>query len=210
MKNDDSSSAEAARDKSRDSQQSVEQCLKMVMTLSANDLNNPQIRSGLSSIITTIQSLLDHSLGTHQRKQRADAEKSSRSGAEQMNPTWRGRVRTAAEKNEKKTRLEKREAILRDLRSRVSQFKSQQNDNDSEEDNFSFSDFEARQQRASFWPEGSLDWARQLLGIELWMTESEKRQCYLQMVKICHPDQNQSVPTDAIQRVNAAWDIVRK
>jgi hypothetical protein len=112
--------------------------------------------------------------------------------------------------------LEKREEILRNLRNRVSEFKSEKiedkepsRDADAQSAGKRLEKFEMRRQRASFWPQGSVEWARQLLGIELGMDSSEKRQCYLEMVKACHPDHNQAVPPDAIQLVNAAWEIVR-
>ncbi|MEY3901308.1 MAG: DnaJ domain [Pseudomonadota bacterium] len=179
------------------------------MSLSADDLQDPQIRSGLLAVTETIQSLLQR----HTQPVRQTPEEIPDSGEEEevrAPQFWRAKNKSQAEKNEKKARLEKREAILRDLRSRVTQFKNENQDFD--DDNVRSSSvaesFDARLQRAAFWPAGSLEWARQLLGIELGMTAAEKRQRYLDMVKVCHPDQNRAIDPQAIQQINAAWDIV--
>lgn len=193
-------------------QQTVDQCLRMVMALNSSDLRDPQIRTGLSALVETIQNLLS----IREQPVEPPVAESIEEDESFARPAgaWRSRVKTNAEKQEKKARLEKREAILRDLRSRVSQFKSDNEDlnfseTESVESYFKSETYEARRQRASFWPDGSQEWARQLLGIELAMSPEEKRQRYLQMVKLCHPDHNQNISTEAIQQVNAAWLLVR-
>jgi hypothetical protein len=138
--------------------------------------------------------------------------------AEQDEPSpqfRRARVRSNSEKLERKARLEKREAILKDLRSRVNKFKDELDDvgaHTDQQNDFSLSPetFQARLHKASFWPVGSPEWARQLLGVELGMTDTERRQCYIQMVKFCHPDHNAQLGADAIQQVNAAWEVIRQ
>jgi hypothetical protein len=133
------------------------------------------------------------------------------------NRMWRSKRKSSQEKEEKRARLEKREEILRNLRNAVSEFKAEKGDELSgsassaaAKSQFNPLDkFEMRRQRASFWPQGSKEWARQLLGVELGMDANEKRQCYLDMVKACHPDHNQNIAPDAIQLVNAAWEVLR-
>ena len=221
-----------------DVRQSVEQCLRTVLTLSPSDLRSTDIRSTLANLQQTLQRLL--SMDVSERPDKGctpkdsgpahkvrnspngadslqDDEEQEQEQQEQQTKPWRMRVKSSAEKIEKKARLEKREAILKDLRSRVSQFRDGQTSEDSIKEpkaesasSVSFGTFEARKHRASFWPEGSADWARQILGIEIWMTQAEKRQRYVEMVRVCHPDQNQSVPADAIQTVNAAWEVIRQ
>lgn len=138
---------------------------------------------------------------------------------------WRSRRKTQSERDEKKARLAKREELIRQLRCRVNESKKsepndefegtgsqQQQDAELQKGNqrtIPTERYSVRLQRASFWPQGSVEWARQLLGVELGMTESEKRQCYLEMVKMCHPDQNTQVPADAMQWVNLAWERLR-
>lgn len=194
----------------------TEQCLRMVMALTPTDLRDVQVRSALSAISSSVQSLLAQTSAVEKEiptdspdENHKDAEQ------EQSQPFRRARVRTNSEKLERKARLEKRAAILQDLRSRVGKFKEQLGDTDSHSDHqqsasLSLETFHARMQRASFWPSGSPEWARQILGVELGMTEAERRQCYIQMVKFCHPDRNPQLDGDAIQNVNAAWEVIRQ
>jgi predicted RNA-binding Zn ribbon-like protein len=225
--------ASRAQGSAIDARQCVEQCLKSVLTLTPAELRNPELRSALTSLQLTVQKLL--AVDVSERPEvKSSAQTSARvqepqddfdasdfaesaDGREHSAKPWRTRIKSSAEKQEKKARLEKREAILRDLRTRVSQFRDEQaghetfNENKSESAaSMSFETFEMRRHRASFWPEGSSDWARQLLGVELWMSHAEKRQRYVEMVRICHPDHNKSVPPEAIQLVNAAWEVIRQ
>jgi len=218
--------------------QAIDQCLRTILNLRAADYQDPQVRSALLAVSTTVNRLLaleipesapskestqkstrvEDSTASIDESDVADASQSSESTFKH----WRGRVKSSAEKQEKKARLEKREAILRDLRSRVTQYREEQSDKVQEAETSapssfstsasapSFETFELRKHRASFWPEGSVEWARQLLGIEMGMTHAEKRQRYVEMVRVCHPDHNQSAPPDAIQLVNAAWEVVRQ
>lgn len=223
---------------SSDARQAIDQCLRTILNLRASDYQDPQVRSALLALSAAVNRLL--ALETPEPAQAKEStQKSTRvedsstcidesdladvsEPSENTFKHWRGRMKSSAEKQEKKARLEKREAILRDLRSRVTQYREEQGDKAPESEPAvqssstpststpSFETFEMRRHRASFWPEGSVEWARQLLGIEMWMTHAEKRQRYVEMVRVCHPDQNQSVPSDAIQLVNAAWEVVRQ
>lgn len=201
----------------------VEQCLNTLRSLGEAELRDPQLRLALSALASTAQGLLVGEPPAAQtprfNKTRVVDEQREEPGlpdeGHQGPQYWRTRVKSTAEKQEKKARLEKREAILRDLRSRVSQFKDDNGEmnlasESGDDDAVSFETFETRRQRASFWPEGSIEWARQLLGIELGMTQTEKRQRYLEMVKVCHPDHNRTVSPDAMQLVNAAWDVISR
>lgn len=219
--------------------EAISHCLKMVMALSISDLSESSSLSALRALRDTIDSLLqrhatastqDHSTVTenHPKAGRFGASEvsgrnsdeedgASDSGASEPGARfWRTKRRSQSEKDEKRARLEKREEILRNLRNRVAEFKSEKIEDkepgreaDAQSAGKRLEKFQMRRQRASFWPQGSVEWARQLLGIELGMDLAEKRQCYLEMVKACHPDQNQAVPPDAIQLVTAAWEIVR-
>ncbi|MEY3903688.1 MAG: hypothetical protein RL189_2994 [Pseudomonadota bacterium] len=192
----------------------VEQCLRMVMALTPAELRDPQIRLALSAISSSVQSLLvqnpvvENEIPTNPSVDDAEQDEPS--------PQFRrARVRTNSEKLERKARLEKREAILKDLRSRVNKFKDELDDVDAhsgqqQDVSLSLETFQARLQKASFWTVGSPEWARQLLGIELGMTDAERRQCYIQMVKFCHPDHNAQLGADAILQVNAAWEVIRQ
>lgn len=192
----------------------VEQCLRMIMALTPTELRDPQIRLALSAVSSSVQSLLSqNTIAESEIPTKTSDDEVER---EEQSPQFRrARVRTNSEKLERKARLEKREAILKDLRSRVNKFKDELDDADAhtgQQQDFSLSPetFQARLHRASFWPAGSTEWARQLLGIELGMTDAERRQCYIQMVKFCHPDHNTQLGGDAIQQVNAAWEVIRQ
>jgi|GEM_PF-627966 len=220
--------------------ETIAQCLKMVMSLSANDLAQPSSRSALRALRDTIDALLKkheevvpspdvfHERGstnvsshasraffTEEEIESEIASDSTTAGVESR--VWRSRRKSSQEKEEKRARLEKREEILRNLRNAVSEFKAEKNEDASVTTSFVSSQpeidpldkFEMRRQRASFWPQGSKEWARQLLGVELGMDANEKRQCYLEMVKACHPDHNQNIAPDAIQLINAAWEVLR-
>jgi hypothetical protein len=225
--------ASRAQGSASDARQCVEHCLRTLLAVTPSELKSPDLRSALIALQGTLQGLLakDNSERVQTKSapqdnspldevqidsDSADLGDSSEAREHSQTKHWRARVKTSAEKLEKKARLEKREAILRDLRSRVTQFRDEQVGHDSVTAKefetsgvVSFETFEMRRHRASFWPEGSADWARQLLGIELGMTQAEKRQRYVEMVRVCHPDQNHSVPPDAIKLVNAAWEVVR-
>jgi len=214
--------------------EAISHCLKMVMALSISDLSESSSLSALRALRDAIDSLLKRHTAANTQEHSTMTEnhpKAGRFGASEVSGRnsdeddgesepgsrfWRSKRRSQIEKDEKRARLEKREEILRNLRNRVSEFKSEKiedkepsRDADAQSAGKRLEKFEMRRQRASFWPQGSVEWARQLLGIELGMDLAEKRQCYLEMVKACHPDQNQAVPPDAIQLVNAAWEIVR-
>ena len=214
--------------------EAISHCLKMVMALSISDLSESSSLSALRALRDAIDSLLKRHAAANTQEHSTMTEnhpKAGRFGASEVSGRnsdeddgesepgsrfWRSKRRSQSEKDEKRARLEKREEILRNLRNRVSEFKSEKiedkessRDADAQSAGKRLEKFEMRRQRASFWPQGSVEWARQLLGIELGMDSSEKRQCYLEMVKACHPDHNQAVPPDAIQLVNAAWEIVR-
>jgi hypothetical protein len=185
------------------------------MALKTVDLADPENRVALAAISETINSMLARSAQASSNKDAVFEEKPQSADSNEGQHFWRARVKSNSEKQQKKARLEQREAILRDLRSRVTRAKEERGDFEIDDSTASsqrseLPNFEMRKQRASYWAEGSVEWARQLLGIELGMTSSEKRQKYLEMVKVCHPDHNQNVSQDAIQLVNAAWEIVRQ
>jgi hypothetical protein len=193
----------------------ISHCLKTIMALKTVDLADPENRVALAAISETINSMLARSAQASSNKDAVFEEKPQSADSNEGQHFWRARVKSNSEKQQKKARLEQREAILRDLRSRVTRAKEERGDFEIDDSTASsqrseLPNFEMRKQRASYWAEGSIEWARQLLGIELGMTSSEKRQKYLEMVKVCHPDHNQNVSQDAIQLVNAAWEIVRQ
>ncbi|MFZ9519233.1 MAG: J domain-containing protein [Silvanigrellaceae bacterium] len=197
-----------------DARMAIANCLKAITALNSAALADPENRVALAAIAETIKSLLARSVPIPENEVSDSSQKRHEAEAEGQN-YWRARVKSNSEKQEKKARLEQREAILRDLRSRITRAKGERSDFEVEDEQTStphaeLPDFESRRQRASYWTEGSVEWARQLLGIELGMTTSEKRQKYLEMVKVCHPDHNRSIARDAIQLVNAAWEIVRQ
>ncbi|NBW81672.1 hypothetical protein EBR21_07945 [bacterium] len=192
----------------------ITQCLKTITALNSVDLVDPENRVALAAIAETINSLLARTAQPLDSSESV-SEKKHHTAENEGQQYWRARVKTSSEKQEKKARLEQREAILRDLRSRITRAKGEHVDFEIDDSTHvsqpsELPNFELRRQRASYWTEGSVEWARQLLGIELGMTSSEKRQKYLEMVKVCHPDHNQNVSQDAIQLVNAAWEIVRQ
>lgn len=212
------------------SSEPIAACFKSLLSLSHTDLAEAETTAGLVSLRNLIDSLLKQcepeplresgsssTSATSKRKAAAGSDFDASESADEEPPAearfWRSKRRSQSEKDEKKARLEKREEILRQLRNRVSEFKSSSTDEFGAESSTQGSTgpekFEVRYQRASYWPQGSVEWARQILGIELGMTDAEKRQCYLQMVKSCHPDHNQNIPPDAIQHVNAAWELIR-
>lgn len=221
------------------SAETISQCLRMVMGLSAHDLSQPSNQAALRALRDTINSLLKmQTESAETRREMPDSDdtdaplRTSRIFSfkeESMDETpatdstasenrlWRSRRKSTQEKDEKRARLEKREEILRNLRNAVSEFKAEKTDdhplsspsNRAKSEENPLDKFEMRRQRASFWPQGSKEWARQLLCVELGMDASERRQCYIDMVKACHPDHNQNIAPDAIQLVNAAWDILR-
>lgn len=189
--------------------ETISQCLRMVMALTARDLAEPSNQSALRALRDTIDSLLKrHGEATEPRFEPTPASEYR---------TRPSRYKSNQEKEEKRARLEKREEILRNLRSAVSEFKAEKTADISDTDSSGSAQskspmlekFEIRRQRASFWPYGSKDWARQLLGIEIGMDASEKRQCYLDMVKTCHPDHNQNIAPEAMTMVTAAWEVLR-
>ncbi|NBO39207.1 hypothetical protein EBU99_11560 [bacterium] len=193
----------------------IDQCLKTIMALTSEDLSHPERRLALIAMRDTINTLL-----ARYCEPKAEQNVESHGHGESLDEpqtSWRSKKKNQSEKDQKRARLEKREEILRELRSRITNFKTESTQPATPEEQHEASEklqvgidaFEMRRQRASFWPQGSVEWARQLLGVELWMTPTERRQCYIDMVKACHPDHNHSVATDAIQLVNAAWDVLR-
>lgn len=212
---------------------SVSHILKLVLGLSADKVRSGQALATLNLIREAIERLISETSRSASSQPEApsaqhqpniykksasffqNGDDSELSDTE--NSYWRTKRKTQTQRDEKKARLAKREELIRQLRTRVSE--SLRNDISETSaqgepssppfDSGSADRFSTRLQRASFWPEGSVEWARQLLGIEMSMTESEKRQCYIEMVKLCHPDHNSQVSTDAIQMVNSAWDLLR-
>ena len=129
---------------SSDARQAIDQCLRTILNLRASDYQDPQVRSALLALSAAVNRLL--ALETPEPAQSKESTKNSTRVedsstcidesdlADESEPSentfkhWRGRVKSSAEKQEKKARLEKREAILRDLRSRVTQYREEQGD----------------------------------------------------------------------------------
>lgn len=220
----------------------TEKCLQIVLSLSGSTQPLPEDLSGLKVLRDSLDSIIRKCEASARSGEEDNSSEPSsqrsfavRDGGSRMRPPegsesspeddafpqdkfWRSKRRTQSEKDEKKARLEKREEILRDLRARVSGFRSEQDEVSTPQTpdasrqagtKVSSEVFTARIQRASYWRRGTLDWARQLLGIELGMTLAEKRQSYLDMVKVCHPDHNPAAGPDVMQDVNEAWEILR-
>lgn len=135
-----------------------------------------------------------------------DSKNGSSAGRNPKGQARRLRSRTPAERQQKKARLEMREAILKDLRTQLADGGS----GAVTELRESCDSFEERLRQASIWPLGSHEWARQLLGIDRRMSPSDMRQRYLSMVKLVHPDRHQFVSQDAIRLVNTAWEILQQ
>jgi hypothetical protein len=220
----------------------TEKCLQIVLSLSGSTQPLPEDVSGLKVLRDSLDTIIRKcEASARPREEDNSSEPSSqrsfavRDGGSRMKPLegsesspeddafpqdkfWRSKRRTQSEKDEKKARLEKREEILRDLRARVSGFRSEPDEMATPQTppasrqsgtKISIEVFNSRIQRASYWKRGTLDWARQLLGVELGMTFAEKRQSYLDMVKVCHPDHNPAAGPDAMQEVNEAWEILQ-
>ncbi|MEY4064414.1 MAG: DnaJ domain [Pseudomonadota bacterium] len=220
----------------------TEKCLQLVLACSSSGHPQPQDVSGLKVLRDSLDSIIKKyeaappAQDADSRAERVaqpfsknkesvsqqtfviEDEPVSDEDASPQSKFWRSKRRSQSERDEKKARLEKREEILRDLRARVSGFRSEFDDppasssdcpSGRETSKMTFEVYAQRIQRASYWPRGTPDWARQLLGVERGMTPAEKRQCYLDMVKVCHPDHNPSARPDAMQDVNEAWDILR-
>lgn len=226
------SSEEPRGGPSAQSNEAITNCLRQLMLLSQADLGDPSIRSSLRALRDFVDSVLARAVesveqnfelqeSNFKRRSPENRKDFGESGKAQTSNTfeqsaWQSRRRSKLEKDEKRARREQREEILRDLRHRVSEIKSGASsvpvntiENAVPEDESKKFDFAVRYQRASVWPQGSLDWAHQFLGIEAGMSDAEKRHCYLQMVKACHPDLNKTVPINSIQLVNSAWELIR-
>lgn len=212
---------------------SVSQILKLILSLSPAKVRASQSLAGLTAVRDALDKLiLETSNSEPDSTERTDATRRPSYTAKQSpieepelqsemfhsgNAYWRTKRKTQEQRDEKKARLAKREELIRQLRSRVSEsLKSDNLETSIQEDRASHQftsgeqdKYSTRLQRASFWPTGSVEWARQLLGVELGMTEAEKRLRYIEMVKLCHPDHNNHVPADAIQMVNEAWELLR-
>ena len=212
---------------------SVSHILKLILALSPDKLKSSQSMTGLKVIREAIDRLIVEAsrLESEQTNEPTEPEQSTfktqtstffrrQSEPEQSdseNSYWHAKRKTQTQRDEKKARLAKREELIRQLRNRVSEgLKTDHVEASTQREQSSTSPFTCepdrfsmRLQRASFWPFGSVEWARQLLGIEMGMTEAEKRQCYIEMVKLCHPDHNSQVSADAIQMVNSAWELLR-
>lgn len=212
---------------------SISNILKLILNLSPEKVKGSQALTGLRVIREAIDRLIadasraellqPEEASERQQQTFASGERLSFHSApdseqsESEHSYWRTKRKTQTQKDEKKARLAKREELIRQLRNRVSEnFKNDSQNTstagETSSDNLNSNNanrFSIRLQRASFWPTGSVEWARQLLGIELGMTEKEKRQCYIEMVKLCHPDHNEQAGADAIQMVNSAWELLR-
>ncbi|MEY2987521.1 MAG: DnaJ domain [Pseudomonadota bacterium] len=212
---------------------SVSDILKLILSLSPEKLRSSQSLTGLKVIREAIDRLIAEASRSDASQfreppesvrpnQTANGTSSFETSCEpeqndSENLYWRAKRKTQNQRDEKKARLAKREELIRQLRNRVSESlrndhletSSQCDQAQSECNSVEVDRFADRMQRASFWPAGSVEWARQLLGIEMGMTESEKRQCYIDMVKLCHPDHNRQVSAEAIQMVNSAWELLR-